>query len=91
MKRHSCEVGIGIDHFAALEINGNEFRVGQTESVDVGGGGGGKVLGVGLITWTMMELCTPKSVHAVEQGIRSSTHVEESSETSRCGQEVQAV
>ena len=27
MKRHSCEVGIAIDHFAALEINGSEFRV----------------------------------------------------------------
>ena len=48
MKRHSCEVGIGIDHFAALEIDGTEFRVlsipGQTGSVDVGGGG--KVPGV---------------------------------------------
>ncbi len=50
MKRHSCEVGIGIDHFAALEIDGTEFRVlsipGQTGSVDVGGGSGGKVPGV---------------------------------------------
>jgi dipeptidase E len=38
MKRHLCEVGIGIDHFAALEINGSEFRVlslpGQIGSVD---------------------------------------------------------
>ena len=45
-------MGIGIDHFAALEIDGTEFRVlsipGQTGSVDVGGGGGGggKVPGV---------------------------------------------
>jgi dipeptidase E len=27
MKRHSFEVGIGIDHFAALEIDGSKFRV----------------------------------------------------------------
>jgi dipeptidase E len=51
MERHPCEVGIGIDHFAALEIDGTEYRVlsipGQTGSVDVGGGsGGGKVPGV---------------------------------------------
>ncbi|KAL3763827.1 hypothetical protein ACHAW5_007781 [Stephanodiscus triporus] len=49
MKRHSCEVGIGIDHFAALEIDGSEFRVlsipGQTGSVDVRDGGG-KIPGV---------------------------------------------
>jgi dipeptidase E len=50
MKRHSYEVGIGIDHFAALEINGAEFRVlslpGRTGSVDVEDGGGCKVPGV---------------------------------------------
>jgi dipeptidase E len=27
MSRHSMELGLGIDHFAALEINGDEFRV----------------------------------------------------------------
>ena len=27
MQRHSAELGIGIDHFAALLIDGNEFRV----------------------------------------------------------------
>jgi dipeptidase E len=27
MKRHSMELGLGIDHFAALEINGEDFRV----------------------------------------------------------------
>lgn len=50
MRRHSFEVGIGIDHFAALEIDGAEFRVlslpGQTGSVNVEDGGSCKVPGV---------------------------------------------
>lgn len=27
MKRHSTELGLGIDHFAALEIDGDDFRI----------------------------------------------------------------
>lgn len=27
MKRHPYELGIGIDHYAALEVNGDEFRI----------------------------------------------------------------
>lgn len=27
VNRHSMELGLGIDHFAALEINGEEFRI----------------------------------------------------------------
>jgi dipeptidase E len=27
MSRHSLELGLGIDHFAALEINGEDFRI----------------------------------------------------------------
>jgi len=50
MKRHLCEVGIGIDHFAALEINGSEFRVlslpGQIGSVDDDEYGNAKMPGV---------------------------------------------
>lgn len=42
MKRHSMELGLGIDHFAALEINGSDFRVlslpGETGSVPQDGG-----------------------------------------------------
>ncbi|KAL3765195.1 hypothetical protein ACHAWU_010386 [Discostella pseudostelligera] len=43
MKRHPHEVGIGIDHYAALEFNGADFRVlsipGQMGSIDVNDGG----------------------------------------------------
>ena len=43
MKRHPYEVGIGIDHYAALEFNGADFRVlsipGQMGSIDVNDGG----------------------------------------------------
>jgi len=43
MKRHRYELGIGIDHHAALEVDGDDFRIlsipGETGSVDADGDG----------------------------------------------------